>query len=268
MTQLSVQPPQTVLFLHIPKAAGTTLGSILDREYPAEATYVIAGRPQDTVTAFCELPVEQRHKIRMLRGHMGFGLHTYCASPTTYLTFLREPVARVISTYDYIRRTPVHTHYRRLMTGPMTLMDFVREGVSKVGVDNGQTRLLSGAPRAGDEIGFRECTRDLLEQAKTNLRASFAVVGLMEFFDASLLLAQAALGWQTPYYISKNATKEQSARTTITDADRAVIAEYNQLDLELYACAQELLKEQIQRQGPLFPLRVKAFAWRNRRQHP
>jgi hypothetical protein len=257
--------PKTLLFLHIPKAGGTTLQSILAREYAPEISYAIGSTSRDTIAAFCALPQEQRHKVRMLCGHMGFGLHRYCAPPTSYMTFLRQPVPRVISTYDYILRTPSHTHYARLTAGPLSLAEFVRQGVSKVGVDNGQTRLLSGEPNSGDGIGFRECTRTHLEQAKANLAASFAAVGLMERYNASLLIMQRAFGWRTPYYVEQNVSQGRAERAHLPKDVLRMIADYNQLDSELYRFAQGLFEQQVKRQGPLFAARVWLFGWLNRR---
>ena len=34
---------ETIIFLHIPKAAGTTFNTILDREYGEKATFIIDG---------------------------------------------------------------------------------------------------------------------------------------------------------------------------------------------------------------------------------
>jgi hypothetical protein len=267
MAQPEGQRSPTLIFLHIPKTAGTTLETILDREYSHDATFVVGVPRGTTEEAFSQWPLERRQKTRLVYGPMGFGVHEHCGRPATYTTLLRHPVTRVVSTYHYIRRRPNHTHYQRLTAGSMGLMDFVREGVFKIGVDNGQTRLLSGAPKSGDQIGFRGCTRDHLELAKTNLTHHFSAVGLMERYDASLLLMQRAYGWKTPYCVSQNVRQGRSQREELSQADRDTIAEYNQLDLELYAHAQALFQQQFQRQGPLFSLRAKIFTWLNQQRN-
>lgn len=86
----------SLIFLHIAKASGSTLHRIIERQYPAEVIYSIDGlNVAESTNKFKNLSREQRQKIKVLKGHMSFGLHEYLPRPSTYITMLREPVERV-----------------------------------------------------------------------------------------------------------------------------------------------------------------------------
>ena len=65
-------------YLHIPKAAGTTLHRVIDRQYPREAVYTIDGTdPDASIQAFTALSVEQRDNIQCLKGQDVCALHEF-----------------------------------------------------------------------------------------------------------------------------------------------------------------------------------------------
>src|SRR5256714_9537299 len=83
---------KALLFLHIPKAAGTTLHSIIERQFAPAQTFTISGAdsPQG-IKEFTGLPAERREQIRLLKGPMPYGLHEYLSVPATHITMLRDP---------------------------------------------------------------------------------------------------------------------------------------------------------------------------------
>jgi len=89
---------KTVIFVHLPKCAGSTLNRILLRQYKLSETYALAGRSvRDSFLELKRLPEEKKGGIRLLYGHMHFGLHEHLPQPCVYFTLLRDPVERVIS---------------------------------------------------------------------------------------------------------------------------------------------------------------------------
>jgi hypothetical protein len=259
MTGTGSAGAKRVIFLHIPKTAGTTLRQIVRRQYPAESIFTFdeTHRFDD----FQRLRDAQKAEIRLLGGHMIFGLHRFMPGPSTYFTVLREPVERVISDYYFVRNTPVHHHYDFITSRNLSLEEFIESGEARIMTDNGQTRSLS------DEwwnLPFGECTEKVLEQAKKNLREYFAVVGLIERFDETLLMLKRAFGWQNVYYARVNVNPSRPTKDELPQTTLDLIAEQNWLDLHLYEYAKELFEEQVQRQGSLFPLEVTGFRWANR----
>ena len=81
------------LFLHIPKTAGTTLRSIVDQNLgPVNVlTYYNQNsrQLQDNLDAYLTF----KPNFRAIIGHFRFGFHKLLNRPSTYITFLRHPVA-------------------------------------------------------------------------------------------------------------------------------------------------------------------------------
>ena len=256
--------PQSVIFLHIPKTAGTTLYRIMDRHYRREAVYTIW---QDgTLDDFKHLSPARRSQIRLLRGHVGLGLHEFLSGPTSYFTFLREPIDRVISYYHYVRRTPQHYCYELVTSQRLGLKEFVESRTDPM-LDKAQTRLLSGLA-TGQEVPFGECTADLLEAARRNLRERMAVIGLTDEFDQTLLLLKKAFGWNKLFYARQNVSTDSTGRHDLEPATLDAIVKVNQLDLELYRYAKELFAGQLRQQNESFVQEVRSFQNTNRRLRP
>jgi hypothetical protein len=255
---------QTVIFLHIPKTAGTTLHRIIERHYPPEHVFSLGPMAQESIREFKNLSEARRAEIRMLKGHMGFGLHEFVPGPSTYFTLLREPIDRVISFYYFVCRTHQHYLYDFVQSGHIGLKDFVESHATFM-VDNAQTRMLSGVWL---EVGFGECTKETLEQAKRNLRESFTVVSLTEKFDETLVLLRRAFGWEKLFYTRQNVTANRPQKSDLSSDTLDTLADVNQLDIELYQYATELFEEQVRQQGLSFVEEVKAFQLANHLNNP
>lgn len=250
---------ETIIFLHIPKTAGTTLHDIIDRQYISSEMHTMRLQVPESIKQFLALSEAERGQFKMIRGHMGYGLHKFVPRPCQYFTMLRDPVERVISTYYFIKRTPSHFFYNIFKEENLTLKGYVESGYSNM-MDNGQTRMLAG----GDgNILEGKCTQSMFEQAKENLRCSFVVVGLTEHFDESLLLLQHQFGWYKPFYMRKNVSPQRLQQVALApDALEAILA-MNQYDTALYAYAQSLFKQQIKRAGVPFKLESFIFSKAN-----
>lgn len=249
----------TIIFLHIHKTAGTTLHRIIERQYRPEQIWTLD--EQHVLDDLLALSDAQRAEIQMLSGHMIFGLHAYMPGTSTYFTLLREPIERAISFYYFIRRNPHHYHFDPIRSGGLSLEGFLEARHNNM-MDNGQTRMLAGALQYDQPVG--ECTRELLELAKRNLRDSFSVVGLVEYFDESLLLLRQAYGWRNLFYVKQNVTDSRPLKEELSPDALDLAAEYNQLDLELYRYATSLFEQQVRQQGPRFARRVQLFKLANR----
>jgi Galactose-3-O-sulfotransferase len=231
----------TVIFLHVGKTAGATVRRVLRAQYRAREVLelrpptVAPGRLRrdGSVTYFAALPEAARAKPRLIMGHLTFGLHGYVPRPSTYVTLLREPLSLVRSQYQHVRRHEGHLLHEEAKRYP-DLTAYVRSGIS-LEMDNSQTRALAG----DTTTPFGACTPQMLAQAKENLDAAFAVVGLTERFDESLVLMQRAFGWRRVRYVSVNVDPGRGRRDALTDDELALLREHNALDLALYAWATE-----------------------------
>ena len=233
----------TVIFLHIPKAAGSTMHKILEREYLKASIYSFDTTKQKaSIEKYKQLTVEEKSGIRLLKGHMPFGLHEYIPHAAKYITMLREPVDRVISHYNYAACTPGHYLQHYITKEGMDLQTYVGSGVSHE-MDNGQVRLLSGHD---DDLPYGACNEELLEQAKRNLNEYFPVVGLAERFDESVLLMREVLGWKRlPIYVSRKVGMRKQGAEPVSPDVRDYIRKINSLDYKLYKYATELFDERL-----------------------
>ena len=227
-----------LVFMHVPKTAGTTLVSSLMWNYPVRSSLRVnlLGMPLSELDS---IPLEQRSRLRLLYGHLPYGVHEHIPRPCSYVTIVREPVDRVISAYKYVLKTAHHRDHAEVVKGTIGLEEYVE----KYWIDgrvSRQTRQLSNTyDRPLDE--------QELEKAKRNLER-FLVVGLTERFEETFVLLRRALRFRLPLYVTRNV----SPPLEIPDGVREVIADPERFDLELYEFAQALFATQVARQGSSF----------------
>jgi hypothetical protein len=225
---------QALIFLHIPKSAGTTVNRLIEREYPLFQIFSV-----DPVFSpwsrrrLWSLPPKRLTRFRIFKGHMPFGLHTILPQPATYFAVFRDPISRVISAFYFMRNYTLHPQYWKFRRLNWQLEDFVRNSRR----DNVQTKMVAGAP-------YEEpCTLEIFEQAKQNLRQHFSVVGLSERFEESLALMKIRYHWKLESYHSFNITPRRPRKREVPKAILDLIAEKNSFDLALYQLASELFEQ-------------------------
>lgn len=225
---------KALIFLHIPKTAGTTLNRIIEWQYDPRLIFTIDPyRIRATAGRLKTLPEERRRRLRVVRGHMTYGLHECLPQGATYITMLREPVARILSSYYFILRRPLHPLYRKLRTKGVGLGDFLQISAQR---RNLQTKMVAGVPLVGP------CDEEVLQTARQNLSTSFRVAGLSERFHESLLLIAASFGWKIPYYENRKVSK---TRPAVDPAIVEMIREHNSYDVQLYDFAQKRFDEDL-----------------------
>ena len=249
-----------VILLHVPKTGGSTLKRAIKWKYPSKTLFLeTLSTPLASIPE--RVPLERRREARAVVGHLHYGVHEHFPQDCAYVTVLREPVSRVISSYYYIKSDPRHWLHDELVGTGMGLEEFVRSSADP-GVDNEQTQLIAGvgsgelhSGRPPAALGPAE-----LELAKRNLE-KFLVVGVNERFDESFILIRRALGWKLPMYVS---SRLASGPKPATASEIELIRERNRLDLELYAFAEQLMADAIAAQPPSFRREVAAFRLLNR----
>lgn len=232
---------QLLIFLHIPKAAGTTFKHVLRKQYGQHAIASLPVREsQDSLKHFTHnSPIFEEEHIKVISGHTIYGVHQYLKRQSTYFSFVREPISRVISDYYYLLRNKAYPNHDYVIENELTLKEYVLSGKSKL-VDNFQTRVLSGL---GESVAFDQCSQEMLEQAKKNISNQFVLLGIVERFDETLLLLRYLLDWQSnlfypyPLYFKQNQTKNRPPYDEIDVPTREAIRNQNLLDIELYQFA-------------------------------
>ncbi|MBA3571895.1 MAG: sulfotransferase family 2 domain-containing protein [Pyrinomonadaceae bacterium] len=216
---------ETVIFLHIPKTAGTTLNRLIEWEYPILQMYSI-----DPVFFIWsnkhlrKLSRERLQNVRMFKGHMLFGLHEFLPQPASYITVLREPIDRVLSAFYYMRSYKLHPLYWKFRRENWTLEDFVNRSPRT----DVHCKILAGAEYEAP------CTAEIYAQALANMDRHFSVVGLSERFEESLALMKLRYGWKLESYSSFNVARARPRKHDLPQSTLDLIKEKNSFDVALY----------------------------------
>lgn len=251
---------ETVIFLHIPKTAGTTLDQIIFRHYRFKNVYQTGLIAQQGVRDYIKMSEAEKANYRLLKGHLNFGIHKYVPNAWAYFTFLREPIDRTISHFYYIAQSKNHALYNQIQSQQMGIGEYIESGLDPM-LFNAQTRLLSGV---WDTIPAGTCTPEHLEQAKENLEKHIKVIGLTEQFDESLILLRETFGWSHLHYTRQNVTSNRPKTEGLSPEELSAVKSANELDLALYEFALPLFQEQITRYGPAFDKDLNTFRFKNR----
>jgi hypothetical protein len=243
-----------LIFLHIPKAGGSTLHRIIEKQYEPSTIFTIPSF-YSSKEEFRQAAEFQLKEIKVLKGHMFFGLPDVLPNPSTYITLLRDPVERIISHYYYVLRTPIHYLYKDVKAKNMSLKEYACSGLS-VELDNGQTRLISGFNFLDHS---QPASQEMLEVAKQNLKSQFAVVGIVEDFNKTLMLLKKEFGWKMPFYVKENTTKNRLLKERVSKETLDVIKKHNELDIELYRYAKDIFEDLVNQQDASFEREIKVF---------
>jgi Sulfotransferase family len=240
---------QALIFLHLPKCAGTTLNRIIEWEYDPRRVFSID--PIFFLWSYKKLnrwPTKRLGRMQVFKGHMPFGIHRRLPQPSTYITFLRDPVERVISAYFFARNYVLHPKHNWI--SKLNLEEYVNVSPNH----NVQCKYISGRPFKGD-FHAGDCDADTLELAKENLDRYFSLVGLTEQFEEGLAILKIMFGWEIAKYAKFNVTKSRQAKTSLPSSTVEFIAERNRYDMALYEHASMIFNrtraqygEQAQRQ--------------------
>ncbi|MCU0569268.1 MAG: hypothetical protein MUF49_22175, partial [Oculatellaceae cyanobacterium Prado106] len=158
--------------------------------------------------------------------------------PPVYLTMLRQPIERVISGYEFMRRNvpsrdeamPNH-----VKANAMTLKEYVSDA-DNLSMANSQTRHLSSSL-------YKDDPEQWLAIAQQHLQ-DFACFGLVERFQDSMALLAYTFGWNPlaefqNLMVAPRRLKQDQLEPETLD----IITQRNALDVTLYQFAQDLFEQ-------------------------
>ena len=260
----SPKPAETapVLFVHIPKTAGTALfaiaasihgripGTIGPRLFYIPLDW--NGRDDDPA-AIAALRNRASNTLRYSSGHCSIRFRDHLPPDTRVITMLRDPVKRVLSAYSNLRRDPRNGYHQ---IGSRSTLEEILEARSLPELDNGQVRRLAGVQ---PDAGFTK--RSDLDLAIRNVDEEVTAVGFTERFDESFQLFRTELGWPRRGYMPWNVAPKRDRGSSPPPDLLALISERNAFDIELHKHATRRFDARIAELGPAFEAEVE----RNRR---
>lgn len=255
MPQATNSDQPTCIFLHFGKTAGSTLGTIIDRQYPNDRLYVMQKNIDND--HFINQPESKRAQVLCVRGITYYGIHEHIPRPTTYFTLLRHPVDRVISQYFYNQR-------RHVRDGLELKREIELEKL--LHKQDIHTRMQISMIIGGKDMQTAIDTPlppNAVELAKQRLRDHFSVVGLVERFDESLLLMKYAFGWQNIYFGTRNVAPDRSQRDRVSPDVIKLIEQKAAPEIELYEYVRDQFDATMRQQPPELLAELKKFQERN-----
>ena len=218
-----------IVFLHIPKTAGTSLSHLLRQKFKADSITQIY-KPSDCARPLADHAAGIDDSIKCLSGHIDYGIHEHLSRGCAYLSMVRNPISRVLSHYNFTKSKDPDAH-------PLgeaveyaqnhTVVEYLERFPA---ISFEQIRVLSG---------IKSFDHDALNVAKDNVSSGKILVGLTEdyFHSSEMLFHDIGLGYPRFPLKRKNTTasSHKSKRDTFPDkATLAAIEEICALDIELY----------------------------------
>ena len=237
--------PNKYLFIHLPKTAGVLINHLIGHIFlPEECLFFVSSEAfHNHYQRYAE--TNQFKKIRFFSGHMGYGL-SHLVNADYKITFLRNPVDRVLSNYFFWRKTYINCNptIEDFNGNPCPLIDYnlsweedllrhlAAPAINSLDFINLQTwQLAFNISNRPHEIWS---DREVLEMTKQHLD-DFNFVGIYERLNSDLARLFQEQGWKLPEQLERvNATVERKKISEVDGHVIDVIRSQNALDIELY----------------------------------
>jgi len=229
-----------ILFIHIPKTAGTSLSEWIKRHYNFnEVMYT------PTWEKFQYSTIRDLRSKRFIQGHFTANIIDYIPDSKNFhkITLLRNPIDRVISNFYHLKLTPDIPHDHPVKAKSFTIYDFLEHPVTNYLASNYQTLSLTKRnkinPAEFDMLINAPFSyyNKIKKQIHTIDKAvdfinSFSVIGVYEKLDLFVKMLSKELGF-FDQIISGEYRATIKSKIIPEDAIKK-IEEKNQLDIELY----------------------------------
>ena len=230
------------VFLHLPKASGTTIRTIISREYGIGATLYY--EPESENFEHRAAPVAYLRErlaetdVRLITGHLRYGIHELLRQPCRYFSMARDPIERALSDYFYAFTYFRHRYRDQIVSGRMSFADFLAAGTVSPAT---ATCYFLG--------GLFDGLHGATEAALFHVRHGIVTVGTSERFDESMLLIARDLGWRPPLYLRRNVTQLNDDMRALRlrtreEARKSLRAQFD-ADYQVYNAVNELMSQRI-----------------------
>ena len=163
--------PVLGVFMHIPKTAGISIRTAVQASPKHPSLWLYDRGPRTIADQLDSLSPEAFDDLRVIGGHVPFGLHRRLRRPCRYVTFLREPASYLKSFYLFMKY---------VVRDPVFIASDLAELVARPELDNAFVRWFAEVP-AGRMVEKAD-----LDIALETMDRNFAFVGLVERMQESV----------------------------------------------------------------------------------
>jgi len=244
---------EIIISIHLRKTGGSTFRSILEKVYGERYVHIVHTHNLNGVWE--TIKGLDFNKIDIIHGHFPYGLHRFFPKNIIckYITFVRNPVERLMSEYNYIRhyQETIYPYNTKPLIDPNDIgstTEFLQWAATMddVGKDNGMTRAL-----AEDRESFfcqpsYYVTERIYRSALDNL-SDLYFIGIQENFENDLLALSKKLGWSSiPEQSRINSFPNRLKAVDLLPMDRSKIEGMQLYDMNLLEEAKKLNTVMIQ----------------------
>ncbi|MBE9537829.1 MAG: sulfotransferase family 2 domain-containing protein [Proteobacteria bacterium] len=262
----TAQVTRKIRFLHIPKTAGSSFDECLFiqyfKAYILRQRFTFTGNFAADQQRYRQIPTAERKKIVLYTGHapLTTGVKELDHIPT--LTFLRNPVDRVISYCQHVSEGKSLNISGGIDCKNMDIDQFLSSGRTQL--SNFQSKIILG--RESYNLP-KESMEDLVTQALYALEHKLSCFGITEDFDRSLLMFSHVLSWEKPPIYRYRNKKNSDSLIEFEARHIEKIKELNKIDLLVYERALILFDKKIRGYGEEFEEELALFKEKLRRRH-
>jgi hypothetical protein len=190
-----------------------------------------------------DLSQEECRAYRFVSGHFDYSFARPLMEGRYCFTFLRDPIDRVLSLYDFCLTRDPDEHELYVVAQRTDLEGFIANSHGPghwLQVWNNQTwKLSTGGRSHALKVRDRGCETTaqlLLSEAELNLQ-KFDYVGFVDSFEVDIKNIFSEIGYSVPVSRWSNATKNRTRQSELSKQVKSKLDEITQLDRQLYDVA-------------------------------